>query len=80
MGLRLSFRLSAHGADGSPSAFGRLSAFAGLIIVLAASAVAALSVAPSAQAATCSSAAVTVTPMHSPDARPPDDERDRPGP
>ena len=67
MGLRLSFRLSAHGADGSPSAFGRLSAFAGLIIVLAASAVAALSVAPSAQAATCSSAAVTVTPMHSPD-------------
>jgi hypothetical protein len=53
--------------DGTPSVFGRASAFAGLILVLAASAVAALSVAPSAQAATCSAAAVTVTPMHSPD-------------
>jgi hypothetical protein len=67
VGLRLPFRLSAHGADGSPSAFSRVSAFAGLILVLATSAVVALSVAPSAQAATCSAAAVTVTPMHSPD-------------
>jgi hypothetical protein len=67
MGLRLLFRLSAHGADGSPSVFGRLSAFAGLVLVLAVSTVVALSVAPSAQAATCSAAAVTVTPMHSPD-------------
>jgi hypothetical protein len=67
VGLRLPFRLSAHGVDGTPSAFGRLWAFAGLTLVLATSAVVALSVAPSAQAAMCSSAAVTVTPMHSPD-------------
>ena len=67
MGLRLSSRPSAPRADRSPSVFSRASAFAGLILVLAASAVAALSVAPSAQAATCSAAAVTVTPMHSPD-------------
>jgi hypothetical protein len=67
MGLRLSSRPSAPRVDGSPSVVGRASAFAGLIFVLAASAVAALSVAPSAQAATCSAAAVTVTPMHSPD-------------
>ena len=67
VGLRLPIRLSARGADGTSSAFGRLWAFAGLTLVLAASAVVALSVAPSAEAATCSSAAVTVTPMHSPD-------------
>src|SRR2546421_6064995 len=67
VGLRLASRLSAHGADGSLSAFSRVSAFAALILVLATSAVVALSVAPSAQAATCSAAAVTVTPMHSPD-------------
>jgi putative Ig domain-containing protein/Big-like domain-containing protein len=67
VGLRLPFRLSARGVDGTPSAFGRLWAFAGLTLVLATSAVVALSVAPSAQAATCSSAAVAVTPMHSPD-------------
>jgi hypothetical protein len=67
VGLRQSFRLSAHGADRSSTAFGRVWAIAGLILVLVASAVTALSTAPSAQAATCNSAAVTVTAMHSPD-------------
>lgn len=53
--------------DRTSSVYGRLSAIAGLALVLLAAVAAALTVTQSAQAATCSAAAVTVTPMHSPD-------------
>lgn len=59
MGLRLPFQLSAR-AD-------RITVSLGVTFVVLLAAVAALTVAPKAQAATCSAAAVTVTPMQSPD-------------
>ena len=67
MGLRLPHRPSALRAGQNASGISRAAACAGAILVAATAAIAALTIAPGAQAATCGAAAVTVTSMHSPD-------------
>jgi len=67
VGLRLPHRPSALRAGQNASGISRAAACAGAILVAATAAIAALTIAPGAQAATCGAAAVTVTSMHSPD-------------